>query len=108
MRGDADIRQITTQVESISAILGKVVSESQGNGFAALTARLEESRKRLLEANQNGKELSNAGVGSNDREWRMWAQVLPPIAFEIARETKELAQQVGNLTRGRNGDDDFS
>jgi hypothetical protein len=37
----------------------------------------------------------------------MWTQTLPPIAFEIARETKELVQRVDQLVLD-DGADDFA
>ncbi|KND91143.1 Protein SPA2 [Tolypocladium ophioglossoides CBS 100239] len=107
IRGDADIRQITNEVESISAIVGKINSQTKASGYANQASRLGECRERLLEASQRGQELANSGVGQGDRDWRMWAQTLPPIAFEIARETKELVQRIGSLVTG-SGADDFS
>lgn len=107
VRGDADIRQITNEVESISAIVGKITSETKASGYANQASRLGDCRERLLEASQRGQELSSSGVGQGDRDWRMWAQTLPPIAFEIARETKELVQRIGSLVTG-GGADEFS
>lgn len=72
-----------------------------------MVSRLNECRERLLEANYRGQEIAKAGVDTADRDWRMWTQTLPPIAFEIARETKELVQCVGKLVMP-GGADDFS
>ena len=47
----------------------------------------------------------------SEREWKQWTQSLPPIAFEIARETKELVLRVDIMDGeqgSRQGDDDFS
>ncbi|GJC88403.1 uncharacterized protein ColSpa_01908 [Colletotrichum spaethianum] len=75
-----------------------------------MIARLIACRDRLLEASERGMDIDRGqdvgASGRNDREWRMWTQTLPPIAFEIARETKELVQRVDRLAG--NGDDDFS
>lgn len=35
----------------------------------------------------------------------MWTQTLPPIAFEMARKTKELVHRVGGLTPASNADE---
>jgi hypothetical protein len=59
--------------------------------------RLASCRDRLLDASDRGRDIAAKGRGPSDREWRMWTQTLPPIAFEIARETKELVQRVDRL-----------
>jgi hypothetical protein len=104
IRADADIREITTQISSINAVVGKVVARAQTTGHGRMVTRLGECRERLLEANDTGRDLAQSGVQPGDRDWKMWSQTLPPIAFEIARETKELVQQVGQLA----GADEFS
>ena len=104
IRGDADIREITAQISSINAVVGKVVARAQTTGHGRMVARLGECRERLLEANDTGRDLAQNGVHPGERDWDMWAQTLPPIAFEIARETKDLVQHVGQLV----GADDFS
>ncbi|PNY28144.1 Protein SPA2 [Tolypocladium capitatum] len=107
VRGDADIGKITSEVESISAIVGKITAQTKASGYANQASHLGDCRERLLEASQHGRKLASSGVGQGDRDWRMWAQTLPPIAFEIARETKELVQRIGSLSTG-SGADDFS
>jgi hypothetical protein len=42
--------------------------------------------------------------GRGEMEWRVWTQSLPPIAFEIARETKELVQRVDAIDGGHGGE----
>lgn len=107
IRGDADIRQITGEIGSINAIVGKVIAETQASGHPQLVESLDDSRERLNEALQHGQELASAGVDTADREWRMWTQTLPPIAFGIAREVKELVQLVDRMATS-GGADDFS
>lgn len=104
IRGDADIREITTQISSINAVVGKVIARAQTNGHGRMVVRLGECRERLLEAGDTGRDLAQNGVQPGERDWKMWSQTLPPIAFEIARETKDLVQEVGQLAGG----DDFS
>ena len=40
-----------------------------------------------------------------DEMWRVWNQSLPPVAFEVARETKELVQRVEFANEESRGDD---
>ncbi|KAI1384284.1 uncharacterized protein F4822DRAFT_65317 [Hypoxylon trugodes] len=106
IRGDAPIQQINDEITTIADIVGKVVmqTEDYGNG-GDMTDRLSACRQRLLEAGEQGKDLAARGLGENDREWRMWTQTLPPIAFEIVRETKELVQRIDRLVMSPTADD---
>ncbi|KAI0966467.1 hypothetical protein F4678DRAFT_466538 [Xylaria arbuscula] len=98
IRGDAPIQQINEEITSIAEVVAKVVAETEasGNGGEMLD-RLSACRQRLLEAGDHGKNLAARGLGDSDREWRMWTQTLPPIAFEIVRETKELVQGINRM-----------
>lgn len=108
IRGDADIDQITDEINSIADVVGKVVSETEQAGHGGkMVDRLTNCRQRLMEAGDRGQDLAADGKGPRDREWRMWTQTLPPIAFEIARETKELVQRVDRLV-GSDDADDFA
>ncbi|KAJ0164153.1 Protein SPA2 [Colletotrichum tanaceti] len=110
IRSDALINQITSEIGGIVQVVDKVISETEASGNGGMIARLVACRDRLLEASERGMGIDRGkdvgASGRNDREWRMWTQTLPPIAFEIARETKELVQRVDRLAG--NGDDDFS
>ncbi|KAL1882258.1 component of the polarisome [Diaporthe australafricana] len=105
IRGAADISRIEPLIRSIVETVGKVISETDASGNGDMIGRLADSQQRLMEAGERGQELAADGKDERDREWRMWTQTLPPIAFEIARETKELVQRVGQLVSTR---DDFS
>lgn len=105
IRGAANINQIDPLIRSIIDTVGKVISETDASGNGDLAERLVSSQQRLIEAGERGYDLSAEGKGEGSREWRMWTQTLPPIAFEIARETKELVQRVDELIAA---DDDFS
>ena len=109
IRGDANIDQVTTEIDTITDIVGEVVSKTQalGRDGAAMVERLDVCRQRLLEAGDSGVDLASNGRGPTSREWRMWTQTLPPIAFEIARETKELVQRLDQLTLD-SGADEFA
>ncbi|KAL1837221.1 hypothetical protein VTJ49DRAFT_4103 [Mycothermus thermophilus] len=116
VRGDAGIEQVSEEIGVITDVVGQVTAETQraapgGPARAAeLVRRLADCRERLAEAGGRGMEIADQARESGQdvkgqREWRMWTQTLPPIAFEIAREMKEL---VGKLGRGDDGADDFS
>lgn len=106
IRGDAPIEQISEEITSITDVVGKVVAETEASGNGGdMTDRLAACRQRLLEAGDRGKDLAARGLGHNDRDWRMWTQTLPPIAFEIVRETKELVQQIDRLVMSPTADD---
>lgn len=110
IRDNAAIDQLAPEIEAISGLVQHVVArtaEALGGGAAQLTERLESGRERLLEAGAQGRELVREGNDTRSREWRMWTATLPPISFEIARETKELAQRIDRLA-GIEDADDFS
>jgi hypothetical protein len=94
------------EIDSINEIVSNIVSETQKSGRGNMVIRLSECRDRLLEANSRGQEMADSGV--QEKEWRIWTQTLPPIAFEIAREAKELAEAVGKLVTSSQDADDFS
>jgi hypothetical protein len=92
---------------------------STGNGLLKsqgepILKKLSGCRQRLIQAGEAGRAIANEGREDEegDRAWRVWNQSLPPIAFEIARDTKELVQRVDIIDgdQGRSGgvDDDFS
>lgn len=109
VRNDADIDQVTEEINVITDVVGQVTAETQaiGPGGAELVKRLAAFREGLMEAGQRGVDLAARGNDSKSREWRMWTQTLPPIAFEIARETKELVQNVDRLVLD-DGAEDFA
>lgn len=72
--------------------------------------RLDTVERRLVKAGEEGLVEGKEGGDA----FRRWAGGLPPIAFEIARETKELVQRVDGVdvglmgSGGVSGDEDFS
>ncbi|KAJ4398458.1 component of the polarisome [Neurospora sp. IMI 360204] len=116
IRSDANINQVSGEIAMITDVVNKVVAETDSClGGASTTVvdlvrRLGNCRDRLNEAGQRGIELDAQGSSPTSREWRMWTQTLPPIAFELARETKELVQQVDRLAAAgmNDGADDFA
>ena len=109
IRDEANIDLVTEEINTISNVVGQVVAETKALGSSGMgfVGRLSACRDRLMEASKSGLDLAAAGNDTQSREWRMWTQTLPPIAFEIARETKELVQQVDQLVMN-DGDDDFA
>ena len=109
IRSDASIDQVTEEIAVITEVVGRVVSESEsfGSSGAAMVQRLATCRQRLLEAGDRGLDLAAEGKDPKSREWRMWTQTLPPIAFEIAKETKGLVQRVDEMATN-DGADDFA
>jgi hypothetical protein len=101
------MQQITIEIGSINDVVSNIISETQAYGLGDITSQLANCRARLLEAADQGQDMANIGMDTNSHEWRMWVQTLPPIAFGLARESKELVQDVDNMARpGR--PDDFS
>ncbi|KAH6845283.1 hypothetical protein B0I37DRAFT_310882 [Chaetomium sp. MPI-CAGE-AT-0009] len=112
VRDDADINQVTEEINVITDVVGQVTAETQeaagpGPDGPELVKRLVACRERLMEAGSRGLDLAAGRSDSTSREWHMWTQTLPPIAFEIARETKELVQNVDRLAFD-GGADDFA
>ncbi|KAK3336630.1 hypothetical protein B0T19DRAFT_45118 [Cercophora scortea] len=109
IRNEAGINQVSEEISTIADVVGQVVFETQalGSNGADLVRRLASCRDRLMEAGNSGQDLAAEGKDTKSREWRMWTQTLPPIAFEIARETKELVQQIDQLVMN-DGADDFA
>ncbi|KAK8034891.1 hypothetical protein PG993_009886 [Apiospora rasikravindrae] len=106
VRSDASIAEINDLIDSIADVVGRVMSETQASGIGNnMIDRLASSRQRLLEAGEHGQDLASRGLGAQDNQWRMWTQTLPPIAFEIAREMKELAQNANRLAMSPTADD---
>lgn len=123
IRSEAGINAISSQITAIADNVGTVVSSTEtamsSTGNSALRVqgepilkKLSNCRQRLLEAGEEGRAIAAEGRDDDEgeRAWSQWNKSLPPIAFEIARETKELVLRVdiidGDQTRG--GDDDFS
>ena len=106
VRGDANIQQINEEIYAIVDVVDRILSETERAGSTDQSIdRLIACRERLLEAGGSGQDLASRGLGTDDREWRMWTQTLPPIAFEIARETKELVQRIDRLVMSPAADD---
>ncbi|RDW93916.1 putative cell polarity protein [Aspergillus mulundensis] len=113
IRGEESMTTIRTHVSAIASIVTNVASSTdhlitKPDTNQALRQRagasietLEYQRSRLVGA-------AAEGEGAADPEQlRTFTNQLPPIAFEIARETKELVQRLDMTDHGDAEDDDF-
>ncbi|EPE02786.1 cell polarity protein [Ophiostoma piceae UAMH 11346] len=108
IRSDAPVQQITGQINDITNIVGKVLAETEasGNGGPSLD-KLASCQRRLIDAGDRGEQMYAAEAsGGRKMDMRSWTTSLPPIAFEIARETKELVKRIDRLVLGDG--EDFS
>ena len=74
------------------------------NQAGAIVDKLEKCREKVLDCIDAGPEADSKD-GREEGEWDAWTKSLPPVAFEIARETKELVRIV-DVVAG--GEDDFA
>ena len=107
------LQPLTKELTSISSVVSTIISAmdnsmasdtSLRNSAGTIVDKLEKCRERVLDAIDAGSE-ANLAEGKEDGEWEAWCQGLPPIAFEIARETKELVKVV-DAVEGQ--EDDFA
>lgn len=106
IRSNGNIHQISMEIDSINDIVSNLVSETQSSGRGNMVIRLSKCRDHLLEATHRGQNM--AGSGAQEEEWGIWTQTLPPIAFEVAQEAKELVDAIGQLVASSRDADDFS
>lgn len=119
IRSEAGYPAVSAEITAIANVVGQVVSATEtaisSTGNAALQSqagaildKLSSCRERLLAAREKGADIAEAADGPKDKSWRAWNQSLPPIAFEIARDTKELVMKIDADDQGGRADDDFS
>ena len=113
IRTEDGLLSVRTHIDTISDVVGKVVTSvdaamSQPDANPALRERvgpvvqlLERCRDNLVDTGAEGSNLTNPA------EIQEVTSKLPPIAFQIARETKELVQRVDHLECESREDDDF-
>ena len=114
VRAEADLPQIRTHISTIANVVGEVVSATEDSlpVLAPLRGRVEPIMKnladcisRLMSADAECERLGDKGSA------RSLMSKLPPLAFEIARETKELVQRVDMAGSGQaqgQRDEDYS
>jgi predicted nuclease with TOPRIM domain len=112
IRAGDDITTIRNHISTISGVVGNVVSSTENSlskpdinpalreRLGSVVQTLANCRNRLSTTGAEGEDISNPA------QLRDVTSKLPPIAFEIARETKELVQRIDQLEFD-DGDDDF-
>ncbi|EPQ63260.1 Bgt-4971 [Blumeria graminis f. sp. tritici] len=124
IRSESGITATGNSINTISEVVGAVVSHAESKIFATgnselrtrgeqIIKKLAASQKRLIESGEIGRQIAEEGRDDDEgeRAWRVWNQSLPPIAFEIAREVKDLVLQVDRVDLALNdasNDEDFS
>lgn len=111
IRAEEGMNTVETHVTAIADVVANVITSTEHlihdrSGDAALRERsepivqaLDECRGRLMNTSAEGRNVSSP------EQIREISNQLPPIAFEIARQTKELVQRLESLTHG--DEDDF-
>ncbi|RKF71541.1 SpaA/cell polarity protein [Golovinomyces cichoracearum] len=107
IRSESGITATTNIINTISDVVGKVISSTEKSMLIVENTKLRaqgevviknliDVRKRLNEAGTIGRQIADEGRDDDESEraWRNWNQSLTPIAFEIAREMKELVIRV--------------
>lgn len=112
VRADADLPHIRTHILSIANVVGQVISETEDTMLTSpsLRGRVEPvvrnltlCKSKLISADAEGEDLRSKG------RVRELMSRLPPLAFEIARQTKELVQRVENADHEQGlGQEDYS
>lgn len=101
---------ITTIAGTIENIVG-VVERTAGEPSSFQATLSEKSRTSATTLQECREQLLKAGSDSTAydglSESKDFTQKLPPMAFQIARETKELVSRIMAIEVGH-GDDDFS
>lgn len=112
IRAEEDLAMVNTHVSAISSVVTNVVSSTEHQiqkpdvnptlreRSGPIVQTLESHRGRLTDAAAEGGSVSSA------EELHAVTNKLPPIAFEIARETKELVQRL-NPAQYDEDEDDF-
>ena len=111
IRSEQGMNTVQTHVSTISDVVANVVSSTENlmherSGDVALRERSEPIIQALDEC--RGRLMGTAAEGHNaasPEQLREVTNQLPPIAFEIARQTKELVQRLETLAQGDDEDD---
>ena len=111
IRAEQELSSVEIHVSAIGDVVTNVVSATENlmhdrSGDVALREQSEPAVQALDEC--RGRLMSTAAEGhhaTTPEQVREVTNLLPPIAFEIARQTKELVQRLENLMQA--DDDDF-
>ncbi|POS83966.1 hypothetical protein EPUL_004781 [Erysiphe pulchra] len=110
IRSESGITVTGNSINAISDVVGNVIYNTEKAMIAdknsdlrsqgePVIRQLKGVQERLTEAGLIGRQIADEGRDDDESEkaWRSWNQSLPPIAFEIAREMKELVIRVDAL-----------
>ncbi|KAI9789442.1 MAG: component of the polarisome [Piccolia ochrophora] len=115
IRADDGVPLIRNHLEEIASVVAKVVSSTEAaidqtsnvalhdalrQHIEPILRKLAECRARLLAASAEAERIKDSKMLKN------FSIKLPPLAFEIARETKELVQRIDQVDHDVNAEDD--
>jgi hypothetical protein len=111
VRNDDAMPTIQLHMATISATIENVVNsvDRTGNEPSSYQMTLREKSEPIVSILQNCREQMSQ-ISNESPAGKEIVQQLPPLAFRIARETKELVSRVMAIEAGpgRGADDDFS
>lgn len=110
IRSSKDAATVKAEMHDMVSIFANVVDETQHTaGSTADRALLDQINpmvqtfaglnRRLLDCSAEGESIHDAA------RWKEFTKRIPPMAFEVARETKELVSRLDAFATG--ADDDF-
>jgi G protein-coupled receptor kinase-interacting protein 1 C term len=115
IRGEEPMQNVRSNIVKIVSTVDNVVAAAEKGSeeptsyqseWRAQTTpvqdNLDEYKAQLLQASHDSMSYDNH---SSAKEF---TQKLPPLAFQVARETRELVRRVQGIKSGGGGDDDFS
>lgn len=110
IRSESGITATANILNAISDVVGNVIFNTESAMIAnpnselssqgePVISNLKVAKDRLAEIGILGRQIADEGRDDDESEkaWRSWNQSLPPIAFEIARELRELVVRVDAL-----------
>ena len=111
IRSEQGMNIVQTHISTISGVVANVVTSTENliherSGDIALREKSEPIIQSLDEC--RGRLMNTAAAGQDvttPEQLREVTNQLPPIAFEIARQTKELVQRLETLAQGDDEDD---
>ena len=109
IRADDNPATVKGHLDDISIIVGKVVRETEHTTQDSTHATVQERtdpvvqnliacRAQLMDASVQGSAIQDAA------EWKEFTKKLPPLAFDVARQTKELVQRLNPIHPDGGGD----
>jgi chemotaxis regulatin CheY-phosphate phosphatase CheZ len=113
IRAEDNLQSVQTHVAAISDVVANVVSATEHlmrersedislrQASEPVIAALDQCRGRLAATASEGEDAASP------EQLRELTNKLPPIAFEIARQTKDLVQRLENTMAAADEEDDF-